>query len=110
MNILCPSIVHSHDYQEQLLESLDTKKGRNLNFRSFCTRDHNKSTENPRSEKVRARVSQCDLPFRKCNKPYTTPKVSKSAVIASRSYTVKDEQVEIKLGKFYQAVLIKVIY
>ena len=56
-------------------------------------------------------VSKYELPFRKGYKPQFTKKVFEIAAISSKkppTYTIKDEQLEIIRGKFYQKELIKV--
>ena len=60
----------------------------------------------------RVRISKYDLPFRKGYKPQFTQEVFEIVAVPSRkprTYTIKDGQNEIILGKFYQKELIKVI-
>ena len=60
----------------------------------------------------RVGISKYDLPFRKGYKPQFTREVFEIVAIATRkplTYTIKDEQVEVIQGKFYQKELIKVI-
>ena len=59
----------------------------------------------------RVRISKYDLPFCIGYKPQFTREVFEIAAIATRkppTYTIKDEQGEVILGKFYQKELIKV--
>ena len=60
----------------------------------------------------RVRISKYDLPFRKGYKPQFTKKVFKIVSISSKrppTYTKRDEQDEIILGKFHLEELIKFI-
>ena len=60
----------------------------------------------------RVRISKYDWPFRKGYKAKFTREVYEIVTIATRkppTYTIKDEQVEVIQGKFYQKELIKVI-
>ena len=60
----------------------------------------------------RVRISKYDLRFRKGHKPQFTREDFEIVAIATRkppAYTIKDEQGEIILCKFYQKELIKVI-
>ena len=59
----------------------------------------------------RVRISKYELPFRKGYKPQFTLEVFEIVALSSRkppTYTLKDEQDEIILGKFYQKELRKV--
>ena len=60
----------------------------------------------------RVRISKYDLLICKGYKPQFTREVFENVAIATKkpsTYTIKDEQVEIIQGKFYQKELIKVI-
>ena len=60
----------------------------------------------------RVRISKYDLPFKKCYKPHFTQEIFEIVAIATKkppTYTIKDEQEEIKRGKFYEKELIRVI-
>ena len=60
----------------------------------------------------RVRISKYDLLFCKGYKPQFTREVFEIVAIATRkppTHTLKDEQVEVIQGKFYQKELIKVI-
>ena len=60
----------------------------------------------------RVRISKYDLPFRKGYKPQFTREVFEIVAFETRkppTYTIKDEEGEVILGKFYQKELIKVI-
>ena len=62
---------------------------------------------------VRARISTCDLPFRKVYKRQFTQKIFEIVAIGTRkppTYTIKDVQNEILRGKLYQIVLTKFTY
>ena len=55
----------------------------------------------------RVRISKYDLPFRKGYKPQFTREVFEIVAVATRkppTYTIKDEQVEVIQGKFYQKI------
>ena len=58
----------------------------------------------------RMRISSYELPFRKGYKLQFTGEVFESVAVATRkppTYTIKDEQDEITLGKFHQKELLK---
>ena len=60
----------------------------------------------------KVRISKYDLHFGKNYKPQFPQEVFEIVAISSRklpTYTIKDEQVEIIRGKFYQKELIKVV-
>ena len=60
----------------------------------------------------RVRIFKYDLPFRKGYKPQFTQEIFEIVANATRkpsTYTIKDEQEEVILGKFYGKELIRVI-
>ena len=61
----------------------------------------------------RVRISQYDLPFRKCCKLQLTQEIFEIVAIATKkppTNTIKDEQEEVIRGKFYEKELIRVIW
>ena len=95
----CPiDLSPKNDNNSDFLSILYSKPLREVWKPKFKTRD-------------RVRVSKYDLPFRKCYKLHFTQEVFEIVEISSRkppTYTIKDEQDENILGKFYQREFIKV--
>ena len=60
----------------------------------------------------KVRISKIDLPFRKGCKPQFTEEIFEIVALASRkppTYTIKDNQILVIRGKFYEKEMIRVI-
>ena len=94
--------------------SIDMKPNyvKNSDFRSILYSKLLREYKKPKFENGdRVRISKYDLPFRKSYKPQFTQDNFEIVAIATKrppTFTIKDEQEEVKRGKIYERELIRV--
>ena len=107
------SICYNPEFQEKLLDKLDTKECKEFRRSVPSVQQASMRLKKPTYEIFdRINISTYDLSFGKVSESQFTQEVFELVAFSSRkppTYTRKDEQDEIIRGKFYHKMLIKVI-